>query len=85
MKISLIILSSVFLMVRCSTPSQLMQTQSISQNSVEFPQQHTTRDYPYHETMDLSKLSRFERALYNSWSELTEEEKIFFKSCLIGD
>jgi len=62
-----------------------MQTQSTTQNSVAFPKQYTTRDYPYHETMDLSKLSRFERALYNSWSELTEAEKTFFKSCLIGD
>ena len=83
MKKSLCMLSLVFLMIRCSTPTQLMQTQSATQNPKEFPQQHSTRDYPYHETMDLSKLSRFERALYNTWSEMTEEDKTFIKSCLI--
>ncbi|MFM7664179.1 MAG: hypothetical protein ACKO68_06600, partial [Bacteroidota bacterium] len=68
----------------CSAPKEVLKTSS---NSVmkTYPTQHTTRDYPYHDTIDLSKLSRFERALYNSWSELTEEEKTFFKNCLIGD
>lgn len=43
-----------------------MQTQSATQNPKEFPQQHSTRDYPYHEIIDLSKLSIFEQALLNS-------------------
>ena len=72
-------------MIRCSTPIQQMQNQSATQNPKEFPQQHSTRDYPYHEIMDLSKLSIFEQALLNSWSEMTEEDKTFIKSCLIGN
>lgn len=42
----------------------------------------TTRTY--NPEIDLSKLSLFERALFNSWDEMTEEQKTFFKQCLIG-
>ena len=47
--------------------------------------QHTTRSYPQNEKIDLSKLSRFERAVYNTWSEMSEEVKKFFESSLIGN
>lgn len=47
--------------------------------------EHTTRSFPQNETIDLSKLSRFERALYNTWSEMSEEDKKFFESSLIGN
>lgn len=42
----------------------------------------TTRTY--NPKIDFSKLSLFERALFNSWDEMTEEQKTFFKQCLIG-
>lgn len=42
----------------------------------------TTRTY--NPEIDFSKLSLFERALFNSWDEMTEEQKTFFKQCLIG-
>jgi hypothetical protein len=47
--------------------------------------EHSTRSYPQNEPIDLSKLSRFERALYNTWSEMGEEDKKFFESSLIGN
>lgn len=47
--------------------------------------QHTTRSYPQNEKIDLSKLSRFERAVYNTWAEMSEEDKKFFESSLIGN
>lgn len=47
--------------------------------------QHTTRSYPQNEKIDLSKLSRFERAVYNTWSEMSEDDKKFFESSLIGN
>ena len=72
------------LLISCSASKEVAKTSSNSVSKT-YPTHHTTRDYPYHETMDMSKLSIFEQALLNSWSEWTKEEKTFFKSCLIGN
>jgi hypothetical protein len=54
-------------------------------NELKTNNQHTTRSYPANEKIDISKLSIFEQALYNTWDEMKEEDKDFFKSCLIGN
>jgi hypothetical protein len=39
---------------------------------------------PKNNEIDLMKLTPFERALINTWSEMTEEEQNKIKSCLIS-
>jgi hypothetical protein len=69
--------------VSCKTTKTSCDAYGSLQNKSQ--KEHTTRSYPQDETIDLSKLSRFERALYNTWSEMSEEEKKFFESSLIGN
>jgi hypothetical protein len=42
----------------------------------------TTRDY--NPEIDMSGWTLFEKALFNTWDEMSDSDKEFFKSCLIG-
>jgi len=82
-KIFLISLLSL-LIVSCKT-SKHAGCDAYSLNELKTKNQHTTRSFPTNEKIDISKLSIFEQALYNTWDEMKEEDKDFFKSCLIGN
>ena len=71
------------LVVSCKTTKT--SCDAYGQLKINHKNEHTTRSYPQNETIDLSKLSRFERAVYNTWAEMSEEDKKFFESSLIGN
>lgn len=61
------------------------KTNPVVPNNPVVYEEHTTRSFPINSDIDLSGLSRFERALINSWDDFTEEQKEFFKSSLISN
>ena len=65
----------ILIMTSCSVEQSVVVTKKVTFRD-------TTRHY--NPEIDISKLSLFERALFNSWDEMSEEDKNFFKSCLIG-
>lgn len=65
----------ILIMTSCSVEQSVVPTKKVTFRD-------TTRNY--NPEIDISKLSLFERALFNSWDEMSEEDKNFFKSCLIG-
>lgn len=65
----------ILIMTSCSVEQSVVVTKKVTFRD-------TTRNY--NPEIDISKLSLFERALFNSWDEMSEEDKNFFKSCLIG-
>ncbi len=65
----------ILIMTSCSVEQSVVTTKKVTFRD-------TTRHY--NPEIDISKLSLFERALFNSWDEMSEEDKNFFKSCLIG-
>lgn len=79
--LSFLIVSTI---VSCKT-SKHAGCDAYSFDELKTNNQHTTRSYPTNEKIDISKLSIFEQALYNTWAEMKEEDKNFFKSCLIGN
>ena len=65
----------ILIMTSCSVEQSVVVTKKVTFRD-------TTRHY--NPEIDISKLSLFEKALFNSWDEMSEEDKNFFKSCLIG-
>lgn len=65
----------ILIMTSCSVEQSVVVTKKVTFRD-------TTRHY--NPQIDISKLSLFEKALFNSWDEMSEEDKNFFKSCLIG-
>ena len=65
----------LFLITSCNMHQQLTKTTPT----------RTDSSRQLNTNIDVSKMTRFERAVYNSWNDLSEEDKTFFKECLIGD
>ena len=65
----------ILIMTSCSVEQSVVVTKKVTFRD-------TTRHY--NPEIDMSKWSLFEKALFNSWDEMSEEDKSFFKSCLIG-
>lgn len=80
-----IIFSFVLALLVVSCKTTKTSCDAYSQSQINSKNEHTTRSYPQNQTIDLSKLSLFERAVYNTWAEMTEEDKKFFESALIGN
>lgn len=69
------ILLLILLLSSCHLQHEVVATKKVTFKD-------TTRHY--NPEIDMSKWSIFEKALFNSWDEMSEADKEFFKSCLIG-